>query len=314
VAVSLAVVVAFVVATLMTPLIAKAAWRLDIVDRPGPLKVQSRPVPYLGGVAVFAGLAVPVLWSRPALLVPLGLALVLGLADDVADLHSGFRFASEFAIGVVVAIVTGLSAPLIVVGALATVLLVNAVNLLDGLDGLASGTAVASSAGFAFVLSGDYRVLAAAVAASLGGFLLWNRPPASIYLGDAGSYLVGAALAVLATSTIGSGGSVPTAAAAALLVGVPVADTTIAVIRRWRAKRPLFQGDRGHVYDQLVDRKWSPERATLACIAAQAVLALVAIGVAHLSDGGAIAACLATVVVVAACAILVFTPPRPTAG
>jgi UDP-GlcNAc:undecaprenyl-phosphate GlcNAc-1-phosphate transferase len=314
VAVSLTIVVAFVLATVVTPLVGKAALRLDIVDRPGPLKVQSRPVPYLGGIAVFAGVSVPVLWTRPVLLMPLGLALVLGLADDIGDLPSGSRFVGEVVIGVTVSIIAGLAAPLIVVGVLATVLLINAVNLLDGLDGLASGTAVASSAGFAFVLSGDYRVLAAAVAASLGGFLLWNRPPASIYLGDAGSYLVGAALAVLATSTIGSGGSVPTAAAAALLVGVPVADTTIAVIRRWRAKRPLFRGDRGHVYDQLVDRKWSPERATVACIAAQAVLALVAIGIAQLSDGAAIAACIATVAVVAGYAIPAFTSPSPTAG
>jgi UDP-GlcNAc:undecaprenyl-phosphate GlcNAc-1-phosphate transferase len=197
---------------------------------------------------------------------------------------------------------------------LATVLLINAVNLLDGLDGLASGTAIASSAGFAFVVTGDYRVVAAALAASLGGFLLWNRPPASIYLGDAGSYLIGATLAVLATSTIGSDGSVPAAAAAALLVGVPVADTSIAVIRRWRAKRPLFTGDRGHVYDQLVDRTWSPENATLACIAVQAMLALVAIGVAHLSYGAAVATALTTVVVVAACAIPIFTSPSRTAS
>jgi UDP-GlcNAc:undecaprenyl-phosphate GlcNAc-1-phosphate transferase len=238
----------------------------------------------------------------------------LGLADDVGDLHSGLRFASEAAIGVVVAVVTGVAGPLIVVAALATVLLINAVNLLDGLDGLASGTAIASSAGFAFVVTGDYRVVAAALAASLGGFLLWNRPPASIYLGDAGSYLIGATLAVLATSTIGSDGSVPAAAAAALLVGVPVADTSIAVIRRWRAKRPLFTGDRGHVYDQLVDRTWSPENATLACIAVQAMLALVAIGVAHLSYGAAVATALTTVVVVAACAIPIFTSPSRTAS
>jgi UDP-GlcNAc:undecaprenyl-phosphate GlcNAc-1-phosphate transferase len=309
VAVSLAVLVAFVVAASVTPLAARVARRLDVVDRPGPLKVQSRPVPYLGGVAVFVGLALPVFWTRPAALIPIGLAMALGLADDVGDLHSGLRFASEAAIGVVVAVVTGVAAPLVVIAALATVLLINAVNLLDGLDGLASGTAVASSAGFAFVLSGDYRVVAAALAASLGGFLLWNRPPASIYLGDAGSYLIGAALAVLATSTIGSDGSVPTASAAALLVGVPVADTSIAVIRRWRAKRPLFRGDRGHVYDQLVDRTWSPERATLACIGAQGTLALVAVGVALLPNGVAVAVAIAIVAGAAVWAVQAFTSP-----
>jgi UDP-GlcNAc:undecaprenyl-phosphate GlcNAc-1-phosphate transferase len=308
------VVVAFVVATAVTPLVARAAWRLDIVDRPGPLKVQSRPVPYLGGLAVFAGLVAPLLWTRAVLLVPLGLALLLGLADDIGDLPSGPRFGSELVIGLIVSVIAGLPALLIVVGVLATVLLINAVNLLDGLDGLAAGTTVAACTGFAFVLGGDYRVFAAAAAAAVGGFLVWNRPPARIYLGDAGSYLIGAALAVLATSTIGSGGSVSAAAAAALLVGVPVADTSIAVVRRWRTKRPLFRGDRGHVYDQLVDRKWSPGRATLACIAAQAILAVVAIGVAHLSDGAAVAVAGATIAVVAAYAIPAFTSPSGTIG
>lgn len=308
-ALSVAVVMAFAATTILTPLVARLAWRLDIVDRPGPLKVQSRPVPYLGGVAVFAGVMAPVLGTRPALLVPLGLALLLGLADDIADLPSGVRFVSELAIGVAVAFVAHLPGALIVIGALVTVLLINAVNLLDGLDGLASGTALVSCAGFAVVLSGDYRLLAGALAAALAGFLVWNRPPAKIYLGDAGSYLIGAALAILATSTIGSSGSAPTAAAAALLVGVPVADTSIAVIRRWRAKRPLFEGDRGHVYDQLVDRKWSPKRATLVCIGAQVALAVAAALVSHLSDSAAVVFAVVVIAVVAVWTIPVFTSP-----
>ncbi|HEX2381698.1 MAG TPA: hypothetical protein VHI95_03610, partial [Acidimicrobiales bacterium] len=106
---SLTIVVAFVLATVVTPLVGKAALRLDIVDRPGPLKVQSRPVPYLGGIAVFAGVSVPVLLTRPVLLMPLGLALVLGLADDIGDLPSGSRFVGEVVIGVTVSIIAGLA-------------------------------------------------------------------------------------------------------------------------------------------------------------------------------------------------------------
>ena len=199
------------------------------------------------------------------------------------------------------------------IGAFITVLLINAVNLLDGLDGLASGTAFASAVGFAFVLGGDYRILASGLAAALGGFLVWNRPPASIYLGDAGSYLIGAALAVLVTASIGSSGPVPAAAAAALLVGVPVGDTSIAVVRRWRAKRPLFKGDRGHVYDQLVDRGRTPTQGTVACIAAQAVLAVLAVAVGHMPTGAAIAVAAVTVAVVAAWALPTFTTPASSA-
>lgn len=312
-AVTVAVVVAFGVAVVATPLAASVARRLDIVDRPGPLKVQSRPVPYLGGAAVLVAIAGPVLWSRPVFLVPLGLATALGLADDVADLSSRVRFGSEFVIGIVVAVVAGLPVALIVIGTLITVLLINAVNLLDGLDGLASGTVVASAIGFAFVLGGDYRILAGALAAALAGFVVWNRPPASIYLGDAGSYLIGASLAVLVTATIGSSGSVEAAAAAALLVGVPVGDTAIAVVRRWRAKRPLFVGDRGHVYDQLVDRGWTPTQGTVACITAQAVLAVLAVAVGHMPAAAAVAVAAVTVVGVAAWALPTFTTPASSA-
>jgi hypothetical protein len=85
------------------------------------------------------------------------------------------------------------------------------------------------------------------------------------------------------------------------------------VLRRWRAKRPLFTGDRGHVYDQLVDRAWSAERATLACIVVQVALALIAIAVAQLSDGAAVTIAASTIVVVAGCAIPIFTSSSRTA-
>jgi UDP-GlcNAc:undecaprenyl-phosphate GlcNAc-1-phosphate transferase len=304
-----ALIVGFAVAVALTPVCAMTARRLDIVDRPGPLKVQSTPVPYLGGLAVLAALLGPVLWTRPALAIPLALATGLGLADDIADLHSRIRLVCELAIGVVVAVVTGVPGGLAVVAVVATVLLVNAVNLLDGLDGLASGTALVSGAGFAFVVEGDYRVLAVALAAALGGFLVWNRPPARIYLGDSGSYLIGTALAVLLAATLGDQSSASSAAAAALLVGVPVGDTAIAVVRRWRAKRPLFTGDRGHVYDQLVDRRWTPRQATLACIGAQAALAVLAVAVSHAADGVAVGAAVVIVLGVAAWALPTFTSP-----
>ncbi len=305
----MAVIVGFAVALALTPVCAAAARRLGIVDRPGPLKVQSTAVPYLGGVAVLAGLLGPVLWTRPALAIPLALATGLGLADDAADLHSGIRLACEVAIGVLVAVVAGVPGALAVLAVAATVLLINAVNLLDGLDGLASATALVSAAGFAFVVEGDYRVLAVTLAAALAGFLVWNRPPARIYLGDAGSYLIGTALAILFAATLGDQSSASSAAAAALLVGIPVGDTAIAIVRRWRAKRPLLTGDRGHVYDQLVDRRWTPGQATLACVGAQAVLGVLAVAVSHAADGVAVALAIVIVIGVAAWALPTFTSP-----
>src|SRR5262249_24085031 len=99
------------------------------------------------------------------------------------------------------------------------------------------------------------------------------------------------------------------ASAGALFVGVPVADTTVAVVRRLRAHRPLFQGDRGHVYDQLVDRGWSPVTTTLVCAAMQAALTLIGIGVAAPAAGAAAAVALVVIAVAGVSALIVFTSP-----
>jgi UDP-GlcNAc:undecaprenyl-phosphate/decaprenyl-phosphate GlcNAc-1-phosphate transferase len=307
----MALIIALAVAVIATPVAAGLAMRLGVVDRPGPLKVQTRPIPYLGGVAVFAGLAGPVAAAQPALLVPLGLALLLGLADDVADMSPRLRLGGEVVIGVAAAM--ALPDGLSVAGAVATVVVVvgllNAVNLLDGLDGLATSVAALGAAGFSVVLQGDSRVTAMALAGALLGFLAWNRPPARIYLGDAGSYLVGTGLGLLLALTFVSDDGVATPAGALLFVAVPVADTTIAIVRRRRARRPLLQGDRGHVYDQLVDMGWSAERSTLACAVAQAVFVALGLAASAMADGPAITLVAVVIVVVGGAALWAFTAP-----
>ena len=279
--------VALMTTAVSTPLAGRAAAKLGLVDRPGPLKVQSRAVPYLGGTAVFAGIAAGSLAAdvRLSFLVPLAAALALGMADDALDLSPWVRLAGEAVVGVVAAVAA--DAPHLGLGlvtVMAVVVLINAVNLLDGLDGLAAGTVLAGVAGLAALLGGDGRVLAVATAAACAGFLLHNRPPASIYLGDGGAYMLGTALALLAVLLWTDGASAERWVAP-LLVAVPVTDTAVAVIRRWRAGRSLFAGDRGHTYDQLVDRGWSSGRAAAAVVATQAVLTIAAVSAAGAGVG-----------------------------
>ena len=308
----MALIIALVVTALATPVAARVAVRAGVVDRPGPLKVQQRPVPYLGGLAVFAGLAGPVAWAQPTLLVPLGLALLLGLADDAVGVSPSLRLAGEVTIGAAAAFTLpgSLSLPGAVATALVVVALLNAVNLLDGLDGLAASVAALGSLGFAVVLDGDARVAAMALAGALVGFLAWNRPPARIYLGDAGSYLVGTGLALLLAVTA-TADDVANTAGALLFVAVPAADTTVAIVRRWRAGRPLLQGDRGHVYDQLVDRGWSHERSTLACAVAQAAFVGLGLAASVMADGAAVVLVALVIAIVGGGALWVFTPPSP---
>ncbi len=304
----MALIVAMALAVALTPCAGAIASRIGLVDRPGPLKVHAAPVPYLGGVAVLAAIAGPVAVTRPSLLVPLAMATALGVVDDAGDVAPPARLGAEIATGVVAGLVlpgTGVARVLLTVGAV--VVLVNAVNLLDGLDGLAASVTLASFAGCAWAVSGSERTLAFAMVGALAGFLVWNRPPARVYLGDAGSYLVGTALALCFVGALRV--DAPTAAGAVLFVAVPVADTTIAIVRRLRARRPLFQGDRGHVYDQLVDRGMTPLRATLACVAAQAALTVLGAFVGALPTAAAIAVVAGVVLVVGATALVVFTAP-----
>jgi len=284
-----AFVLALAVAVVATPLAAATATRLGVVDRPGPHKVQTAPVPYLGGVAVYLALLGPVTVDRPRLLVPLGLALALGVADDVRSRAPAFRIAGAVVVGAAAGWAVPVPIPLgAAVTAVAVVGLLNAVNLLDGLDGLAAGVALATAVGFA-AIGGDARTPALALAGALAGFLAFNRPPARIYLGDGGAYLTGTALALLAALLLDSRDMVATWTAVPLLVAVPVADTLVAIVRRARAHRPLLAGDRGHVYDQLVDRGRSRLAVTIALVAVQALLALAAVGVTELDPAWAIA-------------------------
>jgi UDP-GlcNAc:undecaprenyl-phosphate/decaprenyl-phosphate GlcNAc-1-phosphate transferase len=269
-------VVAFLLTLCLTPLVIVMASRLGIVDRPGPLKPQSRPVPYLGGVAVFAGLVFGMAVEHPMLIVPVLAALCLGVADDRFELSALSRLVGQMAVGAVVVA----TCPVHLAGGLAaisivavTVVVINGVNLIDGLDLLAAGVTAIAGIGFALILHGSARQVAIALAAALAAFLVYNRPPARVYLGDGGSYLLGAALTVLLVETWRPGVPEHVGVAALALVAVPAAEVACAVVRRARSHRSLTAGDRGHPYDRLVTRGWPRISASLAYIGMEALLA-----------------------------------------
>ncbi len=274
---TLIALVAFAVALVVTPVAIVVARRTGVVDQPGALKPQTAPVPYLGGVAVFAGTLVGVLSGRPSVLWPLAGALCLGVADDRFDLPPLVRLVGQLAVGGLVAATCPLHLPG-VVGALlllvATVLVVNGVNLIDGLDMLAAGVAAVGAGAFAAILHGPGRELGIALGAALVGFLAYNRPPARVYLGDGGSYLLGTGLVVLLAEAWAPGVALTVGVAALALVALPVAEVCFAVVRRARGRLSLLAGDRGHPYDRLVSRGWPGPAASLAYIAMEALLGI----------------------------------------
>jgi len=268
-------------ALVATPLAAGAARRLGVVDHPGELKPQAQAVPYLGGVAVFVAAVIGGALGRPLLLLPLGLALVLGVTDDAVHIPPLIRLGGQVGVGVVVVAVVPVHLPAPVGAVLlvaVTVLLMNGVNMIDGLDALAGGVVAVAAASFAWMLRGNGRDLALALACALVGFLFFNRPPARIYLGDGGSYLLGTALAVLLAVAWAPETRDPVGVAGLILVAVPAAEVLFAVIRRLRTRRSVVLGDRGHPYDRLVAGGWPAPAASALYVAV--ALACAALGLA----------------------------------
>jgi UDP-GlcNAc:undecaprenyl-phosphate GlcNAc-1-phosphate transferase len=196
------------------------------------------------------------------------MATVVGLVDDARPQPASVRMAALAVAGVPIAAglpldELGLSARVGVVVLL--LLLANAVNLIDGQDGLAGGLGAIASVGLAAVIAanGANPVLALAVAGALVGFLAWNLPPARVFLGNGGAYGLGALLTVLAAqATIGHGWH--GLLAAALCLGVFAFELTFTVARRLAGSQGLAVGDRRHSYDLLGRSRGNRDRSTLA--------------------------------------------------
>lgn len=288
----LVVVVALVAALVATPLAILLARRTGIMDRPGALKLQAEATPYLGGLGVFAGVLVGGLTGHPWVLLGCGAALILGTSDDRFDLPAIARLGGEVIIGILLAVSLPAPGGAPLVGRLfvivLTVVLINGVNLMDGLDALAGGVGAVAALGFAILLwrcGLEQRNLAFGLLGGLLGFLAFNRPPAKIYLGDGGSYLVGATLAALVTLSASHPHPVSSGLLGVAVVALPAAEIVFAVFRRARGHQPLLAGDRGHPYDRLVQHGWPRPAASAAYIATEVVIVASTLAVDHWRRG-----------------------------
>src|SRR5262245_42909385 len=310
------------VATAATPVCARIALRRGWVDRPGERKAHAAPIPYLGGVAVFAAVALGIAAAYPwvpgrldphelgSLAVLSACMLALGIYDDLRDLRAPLKLAGQIAIGVATWMVGfqigKVELPLgwaIAGGPLVSlplpvgwiVVLTNAFNLIDGMDGLASGLAIITALTLFLLATGQNELGAAfvalALAGALAGFLRFNLPPARIFLGDAGAMSIGYTLAVLSIMGFQKSSTAMVVAVPLLIAGIPVLDTGLAIVRRLRGAvrergprgmrpgdlgRALIRGDRGHIHHLLLRTGFSPTRALFALYGASALLALVA--------------------------------------
>ena len=271
----------FVAVGVITPQIRKVALHFNAVDAPNlERKVQKEPVPYLGGVAIAIGvvaasygslLVVDFSWQTIRLastvLVPAIAMSAMGLWDDLRGLQPWPRLIAQTFTGVAVSTIliltdtSGVAFGNTILNYLVTTVWIvgvcNSINFFDNHDGGAAGT-VAVITFFTFFIAFDRQqvlvsALAIVTAGATAGFLIWNRHPAKIYMGDAGSLFLGIVISVLTIRL--SPGVVPTYKSLAipvLLMAVPILDTTVAVISRLYRGISPFQGGRDHLSHRLM--------------------------------------------------------------
>lgn len=297
---AIAAITALLASWLATPLVRAWARQIGFVDRPdGGRKSQKVPIALGGGLAVFSStlfaFAVATslgTWSgiqvfSPAdvrlflgLLLAAGMIVGLGIYDDFVAMRGRYKFAGQIVVALIM-VAAGLrieqffvfgnkialgwfTIPFTMFWVLGSI---NAINLIDGIDGLASsvGMVLSLAVGAIGCMMGHFpeAILMLALAGALGGFLRYNFAPATIYLGDAGSMLIGLLIGVIA---------IPTTAKAPIAIGlavpiavwsIPILDSAAAILRRKLTGRSLFAPDRGHLHHSLLTRGWSVRQVAL---------------------------------------------------
>jgi UDP-GlcNAc:undecaprenyl-phosphate GlcNAc-1-phosphate transferase len=299
----------FTLVGLLTPLMRRVAIKINFVDHPNMAhKSHIEPIPYLGGVAIALGILI-ITYSallsqenyRSNLLTATSLfgpALILGLVgliDDKRALAPLPRFIAQSAAGIFTAVliiatdtVGNPSGNSLIDGVITVLWIVgisNSINFFDNLDGGAAGAIAATS--FALFLiaynTGQFLISATAITifAAMLGFLIWNKSPAKIYMGDAGALFLGTIIAVL---TIRLNPEVESKAISfaipILLLAVPILDTSVAVLSRIRRRRSIFQGGHDHLSHRLMRKGFTKRESAYALWALAAIFAAIATTIA----------------------------------
>jgi len=272
----LIIIISFFISLIAIFFLKKLAFRYHLYDEPSGdnLKIHQKPIPHLGGVGIFLGLVASLIFSEllhqisklQSLGIIIGSIIIifLGFWDDLKWKKVGrpmIKFLCQFIAGFLIvfilikigvnfhfslnSVIASLIAGFYIVGAM------NAINMEDGLNGLAGSITVISLMGFIYLAVRENNLFALII--SLGtlsgilGFLIYNWHPASIFMGDNGSHFLGFILAILAIMFTGH--NLKQFIGPALIIGLPILDTTLVIIRRLIKRKSIFLGDRSHLYD-----------------------------------------------------------------
>jgi UDP-GlcNAc:undecaprenyl-phosphate/decaprenyl-phosphate GlcNAc-1-phosphate transferase len=296
--------IALLVVVLLTPAVGGMARLLGAVDRPGDdgRRLHRRPVPRLGGLAIFLGIVVPSLafldlsGEMRGVLLGAAVACVVGAIDDFRGLAPAPKLAGQIVAAAIpcafgvwvdhftfpflgpVDLPAGVGVPLTILWIVAVM---NMVNFLDGLDGLAAGVCAISGVTFSVLAlslgKADAAILSAIVAGACIGFLRHNFFPARIFMGDSGALVLGYTLATISVAGLLKTASTVVLFLPLLVLAVPIVDTSFVVAKRLKHGRPVYSADRWHLHHRFVNIGFSQRRAAVTMWAWCATLGLSAL-------------------------------------
>ncbi|MGN7387177.1 glycosyltransferase family 4 protein [Sporosarcina sp. SAFN-015] len=283
----LAMAAAFIASIILTPLVIKFAFRIGAVDHPNYRKVHASVMPRIGGMAIFGAFVIGYLLLRPSdehaigILVGAVIIIITGFLDDMLEITAKAKMLGQMAAAIVVVTWGGLQIEFInlpffgpidfgylsiPITILWIVGITNAINLIDGLDGLAAGVstiALISISVMAMIMGEMFVVATAAIlAASALGFLFYNFHPAKIFMGDTGALFLGYMISVLALLGY-KNVTMISLIIPIIILGVPISDTFFAIIRRVRMKQKISAPDKSHLHHCLLRAGFSHRQTVL---------------------------------------------------
>lgn len=301
----------------LTPVAKKLAYKFGAIDVPkDDRRVHKEPIPRLGGLAIYLSTVISLLILAPKSVTMLtilaggSIIAISGMIDDIKPISAKFKLLFQIVAAIVV-VVGGTKIDFVTIPISNTILdlkllaipitifwivgITNTLNLIDGLDGLSAGVSGISSLSFFFIAINmaarleDPKLMALpilmslVVAGSAFGFLPHNFNPARIFMGDTGSLFLGFMLSVIAVE--GAMKSIAAILIPLLVLGLPIFDTTFAIVRRFANKKPIMEADKGHLHHRLLDKGLSQKQTVLVLYTMSILLGVSGILFSHLSIG-----------------------------
>jgi len=312
---ALAFFIAVGVVLVVTPAVIYLAKITGAVDKPDARKVHTKPIPRIGGIGIFLAFMVAIVFvtiisnfegetlrTIIGLIISGSLMFLVGIIDDYKNLPAKVKLFGQIIAASVLAIgfdvrVDFITYPLgdyiylewfaIPATIFWLVGLTNTVNLIDGLDGLAAGVSGLAAVTILLVAMEQHyfliTILTAALAGAAFGFLFYNTNPAQIFMGDSGSLFLGFMLASISIIGVMKSTAIVALIVPILALGIPILDTTFAILRRYLGGQPIFKPDKGHLHHRLLSLGFTQRQAVFLMYIISAVLGMSAIALTEVN-------------------------------